>query len=64
MGQVGGDGVALFHASIVLLALAWVTYGARVGVRIWRKALGLDDFLMFMGLVRAKQRPILDYNNY
>lgn len=54
MGQPGGDGVALFYTSIILLTLTWVTFSARVGVRIWRKVLGLDDLLMFVGLVRVK----------
>lgn len=53
MGRLGGDGVSLFYASIILLALTWVTFSARVGVRRWRKTLGLDDLLMFIGLVRA-----------
>lgn len=56
MGQPGGDGVPLFYTSIVMLALAWPTCIARVGVRVWRKAVGLDDILMFIGLVRVKRR--------
>ncbi|KAH8816708.1 hypothetical protein F5884DRAFT_230253 [Xylogone sp. PMI_703] len=46
-----GDGVPLFHASIILLCLTWITFLARIGVRIWRQALGLDDMLMFIGIL-------------
>lgn len=49
--QPGGDGVALLYSSILLLALSWVTFITRVATRIWRKALGLDDWLMFAGLL-------------
>ena len=47
-----GDGIALFYAAIVLLALSWITCVLRAGVRIWRATLGLDDILMGIGLVR------------
>jgi hypothetical protein len=53
MVKPAGDGIALLYTSILLLALSWVTYTTRVGVRVWRKALGSDDFLMFGGLVRV-----------
>lgn len=46
-----GDGIALLYTSIVLLALSWVTFVSRVAVRVWRRALGLDDFAMFIGIV-------------
>ncbi|TVY23073.1 hypothetical protein LHYA1_G008191 [Lachnellula hyalina] len=46
-----GDGIALLYTSIVLLALSWVTFVSRVGVRVWRRALGLDDFAMFIGIL-------------
>lgn len=51
MVQPAGDGVSLLYASILLLALAWVTFAARVGVRAWRQVMGLDDLLMGVGLV-------------
>lgn len=51
MVKPAGDGVPLLYTSILLIALAWVTFVARVGVRVWRKVLGLDDLLMFLGLV-------------
>ncbi|RDL30706.1 uncharacterized protein BP5553_10051 [Venustampulla echinocandica] len=51
MVQPAGDGVPLFYASAVLLALSWLTFITRVGVRIWRNALGLDDYSMFIGLL-------------
>ncbi|KAL3421925.1 hypothetical protein PVAG01_06081 [Phlyctema vagabunda] len=46
-----GDGITLFYASILLMTFSWVIYSTRVGVRIWRKALGVDDLLMFIGLL-------------
>lgn len=49
-----GDGTHLFWTSILLLAICWLTFITRVGVRIWRKALGSDDFLMGVGLVRVQ----------
>ncbi|CZR65919.1 related to integral membrane protein [Phialocephala subalpina] len=49
--QPKGDGVALLYTSILLLALSWATFATRLGVRIWRKALGLDDYAMFLGLL-------------
>lgn len=48
---VAGDGVALLYCAIVLLALTWVTFFLRAGVRIWRKAWGMDDYLMLLGIV-------------
>jgi hypothetical protein len=51
MVKPAGDGVALLYTSIVLLTLSWAVFVPRVGVRVWRKALGLDDYLMFCGLV-------------
>ncbi|KAG4442366.1 hypothetical protein IFR05_002144 [Cadophora sp. M221] len=46
-----GDGIALLCTSIVFLVIAWLTFVARVAVRVWRKALGLDDHAMAIGLV-------------
>ncbi|KAF8849496.1 hypothetical protein BDZ45DRAFT_809889 [Acephala macrosclerotiorum] len=45
------DGIALLYTSIVFLALSWLTFITRVVVRVWRKALGLDDFAMLIGLL-------------
>ncbi|KAH7355116.1 hypothetical protein BKA65DRAFT_395065 [Rhexocercosporidium sp. MPI-PUGE-AT-0058] len=45
-----GDGIALLYTSIVFLVVAWLTFVARVGVRVWRKALGMDDYVMAVGL--------------
>lgn len=50
---VGGDGVALLYAAIILLVLTWITVSMRVCVRLWRKVLGADDYLMIVGLVSA-----------
>jgi hypothetical protein len=55
MVQPAGDGVPLFYAAVVLLALSWFTFIARATVRIWRKTLGLDDWLMFLGLVSVQK---------
>lgn len=52
MVEPAGDGLQLLHASIVLIILAWLTFIARTSVRVWRKALGWDDILMLIGLVR------------
>lgn len=52
MVKPAGDGQALFQASIVLLVLSWVTFITRVVVRVQRKALGIDDLLMCIGIVR------------
>ena len=49
--NVAGDGVALLYCSIILLVLSWITVAMRVGVRIWRKVLGMDDYIMILGLV-------------
>jgi hypothetical protein len=48
---VAGDGVPLLYCAIILLVLSWITVSMRVCVRIWRKVLGLDDYLMGIGLV-------------
>lgn len=58
MVKPGGDGVALLYTSIVLLTLSWVVFIPRVAVRIWRKALGTDDYVMFCGLVSFQFRVI------
>ena len=54
--EVAGDGVALLYAAIILLTLTWITVSMRVCVRIWRKVLGMDDFLMVVGLVCISQQ--------
>lgn len=51
MGKVAGDGVPLLYLTIVMLSLSWVTLVTRLGVRRWKKILGLDDWLMCVGLV-------------
>lgn len=51
---VAGDGVVLLYASIILLVLTWITVLLRVCVRIWRRVLGMDDYLMIVGLVRKE----------
>jgi hypothetical protein len=49
--KVAGDGVALLYGAIVLLVLSWVVFSLRLTVRVWRKALGLDDYIMLAGIV-------------
>ncbi|KAH9863703.1 hypothetical protein J1614_009635 [Plenodomus biglobosus] len=49
--EVAGDGVALLYGAIILLVLSWLVFCMRVGVRVWRKAFGLDDHLMFVGIL-------------
>ncbi|KAF7861690.1 uncharacterized protein EAF02_010644 [Botrytis sinoallii] len=51
MSKIAGDGVALFWTSILLLALCWITFSMRAGVRLWRKIWGLDDIVMSIGLL-------------
>ena len=57
---VAGDGVALLYAAIILLVLTWTTVSMRVCVRVWRKVLGMDDYLMVAGLV-CYQGPKYSY---
>ncbi|KAH7074726.1 hypothetical protein BKA63DRAFT_320077 [Paraphoma chrysanthemicola] len=49
--EVAGDGILLLYGTIVLLVLSWVIFPMRVGVRVWRKAWGMDDTFMFIGIV-------------
>ncbi|KAF2642228.1 hypothetical protein P280DRAFT_297048 [Massarina eburnea CBS 473.64] len=49
--DVAGDGVPLLYGAIVLLALSWITFLMRVGVRVWRKAWGMDDYFMLLGIL-------------
>lgn len=50
--DVDGDGVTLLYGAIVLLVMSWTIFSMRVGVRVWRKAFGMDDYLMSTGIVR------------
>ncbi|KAK6596387.1 hypothetical protein H4I95_10303 [Botrytis cinerea] len=51
MSKIAGDGVALFWTSVLLLALCWITFAMRAGVRLWRKIWGIDDIVMAIGLL-------------
>jgi hypothetical protein len=51
MAPVAGEGVPLLWITIVMLILSWIFLSARLGVRKWKNNLGLDDWLMFGGLV-------------
>ncbi|KAL4727054.1 hypothetical protein ACLX1H_005954 [Fusarium chlamydosporum] len=51
MARVAGDGVALLYGTIVMLSLSWIFATLRLGVRKWKRNLGLDDWLMFAGLI-------------
>lgn len=55
MVDPAGDGVQLLHVTIAMLTLSWITLCARLAVRKWLKpeAMGADDYLMFVGLVRS-----------
>ena len=57
-----GDGVALLYCAIVLLVLSWVTFLLRIGVRVWRKAWGMDDYLMLLGIVSGHSSATNGYN--
>jgi len=48
--KVAGDGVTFLHGSIIYLVMSWVVMIMRFGVRVWRNALGMDDYLMLVGL--------------
>ena len=48
---IAGDGATLFYGAIIFLALSWMFFLMRVGVRVWRKAWGLDDYFMLVGIV-------------
>jgi hypothetical protein len=51
MAPVAGEGVPLLYITIVMLTLSWIFATARIGVRRWKNNFGLDDWLMFTGLV-------------
>ncbi|KAF5002378.1 hypothetical protein FGRMN_390 [Fusarium graminum] len=51
MSPLAGEGVPLFYITIVMLTLSWLFASARLGVRIWKRNFGLDDWLMFVGLI-------------
>ncbi len=53
MAQVKGDGVPSLYVAIIMMSLCWIIMIMRLGVRQYLHALGLDDLLMFIGLVRA-----------
>ncbi|KAF2017903.1 hypothetical protein BU24DRAFT_161861 [Aaosphaeria arxii CBS 175.79] len=46
-----GDGLVLLYGAIILLVLSWTFFLARLGVRIWKKAWGMDDYFMSVGIV-------------
>ncbi|KAF4428925.1 hypothetical protein F53441_14038 [Fusarium austroafricanum] len=51
MIRPAADGVPLLYVTIVMLTLAWIFSVARLAVRRWKNNLGLDDWLMFAGLM-------------
>jgi hypothetical protein len=55
MKRPQGEGTVLLCITIVMLALSWIVLISRLAVRTWIKALGLDDWLMAVGLVRASE---------
>ena len=48
-----GDGLVTFILTVILLVLCWPTVIARFLVRMKIKALGLDDWLMGIGMVMS-----------
>lgn len=52
--------MALLYASIILLVLTWMTVLMRVCVRIWRRVLGMDDYLIILGLVSVYLAVLLN----
>ena len=50
MQRLGGDGLALFIVTILMLILSWLTVGARCTIRWGTGSIGLDDWLMVVGL--------------
>jgi hypothetical protein len=61
--EIAGDGIALYYGAIVLLVLSWMVFPMRVGVRIWRKAWGMDDYFMLVGIVRKPQSSVAEGDN-
>lgn len=59
MTDPAGVGVTLLRITIVMLVLSWSTVVARLSVRRWLKpeAMGMDDYMMCVGLVCAYRRP-------
>lgn len=51
-----GLAATLLTVAVVMLVSAWVAVIARVCVRRWIKGLGMDDYLMCIGLVRPFAR--------
>ncbi|KAH6866081.1 hypothetical protein B0T10DRAFT_534383 [Thelonectria olida] len=51
MARVVAEGVPLLYVTILMLALSWVIFVARLAVCKWREILGLDDWLMCTGLI-------------
>lgn len=53
MVQPEGTGVTLLYVASILMAISWMTVLARLSVRRWLKpeAMGMDDYLMCIGLV-------------
>lgn len=54
---VAGGGVLLLRSSIIYVVLIWVVFLMRVAVRLSRKAFGLDDYLMSIGVVCGLYHP-------
>lgn len=53
--QPHGAGAALVSVTLVLGILSSLTVGLRVAVRVYAKALGMDDYLMIIGCVGSKK---------
>lgn len=51
-----GLAATLLTVAVVMLVSSWTAVVARVFVRRWIKGLGMDDYLMCIGLVRSMTR--------
>jgi hypothetical protein len=50
-----GPGLALLLVSAILLSFSWAIVALRMLVRYKIRSIGLDDYLMLIGLVRVIQ---------
>lgn len=60
-----GVGVVLLRITIVMIVLSWATVLARLSVRRWLKpeAMGMDDYLMCIGLVSVPQNKVYGHTS-
>lgn len=44
----------LFSGSVAFLAITAVTTGLRAGVRLWKKTIGYDDYVLIISFVSCE----------